>query len=120
MLQVPIKYKVTMAISNGRVEYGHSKAFYFYFVALIYKYFMQKKGYRHLWTNTIYKVLIGLDYSKLNNIELDGIDRSDYPDFCDAYISGGYYGNRRLTDTELDLLNEDRDFVYNAVQDYLY
>ena len=29
-----------------------------------------------------------LDYSKVHDIEVDGIDTRDYPDFCDAYITG--------------------------------
>ena len=30
-----------------------------------------------------------MDYQKINNIEVDGVDMSDYPDFCDAFIVGG-------------------------------
>ena len=26
-----------------------------------------------------------MDYKKIDNIEIDGIDTKDYPDFCDAY-----------------------------------
>ena len=28
-----------------------------------------------------------MDYKKIDNIEVDGIDTKDYPDFCDAYNS---------------------------------
>jgi len=28
-----------------------------------------------------------MDYSKITEIEIDGVDTSDYPDFVDAYIS---------------------------------
>ena len=66
-----------------------------------------------------------LDYSKVHDIEVDGIDTRDYPDFCDAYIAGatieledGTF--RDATDAELDELNEDSDFVYAAVENYLY
>lgn len=61
-----------------------------------------------------------LDYSKIEDIEVDGIDTRDYPDFCDAYISSATYKGREMTDAELDRLNEDSDFVYQAVQDKLY
>jgi hypothetical protein len=27
-----------------------------------------------------------MDYKKIDNIEIDGIDTKDYPDFSDAYI----------------------------------
>jgi len=46
-----------------------------------------------------------LDYSKIDNIKVDGIDYSDYPDFCDAYIASADYDGRAMTDEELDLLN---------------
>jgi len=66
-----------------------------------------------------------LDYSKVHDIEVDGIDTRDYPDFCDAFIAhatieleDGTF--RDATDAELDELNEDSDFVYAAVENHLY
>ena len=64
--------------------------------------------------------MIKLDYSKIDNIEVDGIDYADYPDFCDAYIASAYYDGREMTDEELDVLNDDSDFVYSAVENHLY
>lgn len=66
-----------------------------------------------------------LDYSKLADIEVDGIDTSDYPDFCDAYICGGSYKlsdgtYRDLTEAEIEELNDDGDFVYSQVESKLY
>lgn len=61
-----------------------------------------------------------LDYSKIEDVEVDGIDTRDYPDFTDAFISSATYKGREMTDAELDRLNEDSDFVYKAVQDRLY
>jgi hypothetical protein len=61
-----------------------------------------------------------LDYSKISDIEVDGIDMSDYPDFCDAYIVSASYEGRDMTDEELDLLNNDGQSVYDAVQNFLY
>ena len=49
-----------------------------------------------------------------NSIEIEGIDTSDYPDFCDAYISYAEFENGiQLDDDQLDVLNEDSDLVYN-------
>ena len=62
--------------------------------------------------------MIDLDYSKIKDIEIDGIDSRDYPDFCDAYISSATYEGRELTLDELD--NLDDDFVYNQVIDYIF
>ena len=61
-----------------------------------------------------------LDYSKISDVEVDGIDMSDYPDFCDSFISYAEYDGREMTDEELDTLNEDSDFVYSAVESHLY
>lgn len=62
----------------------------------------------------------GLDYTQIENIELDGIDTNDYPDFCDAYICSATYMGRDMTDAELDELNDDSDFVYECVQKHLF
>jgi hypothetical protein len=60
-----------------------------------------------------------MDYKKINNIKVDGIDTNDYPKFCDAFISSADYNGVEMTDKELDVLNEDSDFVYESVQNYL-
>jgi hypothetical protein len=63
---------------------------------------------------------VKLDYSLIDDIEVDGIDHGDAPDFCDAYISAASYDGRDMTEEELETLNEDRDYVYEAVMDRLY
>jgi len=60
-----------------------------------------------------------MDYKKIDNIEIDGIDTKDYPDFCDAYISSADYDGVPMTDEQLDELNEDGDYVYEHIMDYL-
>ena len=61
-----------------------------------------------------------IDYTKLENLEVEDIDPSDYPDFCDAYIGGAEIDGRKATDEELDELNDDRDFVYELVWERLF
>lgn len=68
---------------------------------------------------------MNLDLNKITDIEFGGIDHSDYPDYCDAYISQAFLGypsggTRELTESELDLLNDNRDFVYEKLMEYLY
>lgn len=63
---------------------------------------------------------IELDYDQIENIEMDGIDTSDYPDFCDAYICSATYMGRDMTEEELEVLNDDRDFVYEQTLRHLY
>ena len=60
-----------------------------------------------------------MDYKKIDNIEIDGIDTKDYPDFCDAYIVSADYDGVPMTDEQLDELNEDGDYVYEHIMDYL-
>lgn len=57
---------------------------------------------------------------KYIDIELDGINTKDYPDFCDAFISSANVlmdnGNiREATEKELDQLNQDSSYVYALV-----
>lgn len=61
-----------------------------------------------------------LDYSLIEDIQLDGIDMRDYPDFCDAFVCAATYDGREMTDEELDELNEDSEFVYAKVIERLF
>lgn len=63
---------------------------------------------------------IELDYSKIDNVFVGGIDMADYGDFCDAYIESADYDGREMTDEELHILNEDIQFVYEAVFSQIY
>lgn len=73
------------------------------------------KAYRRL-----VKHLTRLDYSKVTDIQVEGIDHSDCPDYCDAFISSASYKGKPMTDKQLDRLNEDSAFVYQAIHDTLY
>ena len=64
--------------------------------------------------------LIDIDYEYVTDIEFDGIDHSDAPGYCDAYISSACYHDIEMCDELLDKLNEDRDFVYDKLINYLY
>ena len=59
---------------------------------------------------------------KLTNIQLDGVDHNDSPDFVDAFIiSADHENGTPLTDIELDEVNNNYpDVVYQAVIDLLY
>lgn len=61
-----------------------------------------------------------MDLSKLEMIEVDGIDYKDYPDFCDAYISYAEINGKEVTEDQYDEINDDRDFVYSQVLNYIY
>ena len=61
-----------------------------------------------------------MDYKKIDNIEVGGIDHADAPDFCDAFIESADYNGKEMTDDQLDEINENGDFVYECVMNKLY
>jgi hypothetical protein len=61
-----------------------------------------------------------LDYSKITNIEFDGINHKDYPDYCDAYIANADYDGVEMTEEQLQLLNEDSMFVYDTLIETIF
>jgi hypothetical protein len=63
--------------------------------------------------------LYQLDYSKIKSIEFDGIDYTDAPDYCDAYIVSAEYDGEGMTEEQIESLNDDRDFVYQMLMEYL-
>ena len=53
-----------------------------------------------------------LNGKKVVNVEVDGVDTRDYPDYCDAYFSyAEYEDGTKLTDEELD------ELTYNNPED---
>ena len=61
-----------------------------------------------------------LDLTKISNIILKNIGFEDYPEFCDAYIAYADYDGREMDDDELDILNENYDFIYEAIMKQLF
>ncbi len=60
------------------------------------------------------------DLNYVDAIEVDGIDMSDYPDFCDAFISYAEYKGVEMTDEELEALNNMEGLVYDCVMNHLF
>ena len=61
-----------------------------------------------------------MDYKLIDNIEVDGIDTKDYPDFCDAFISNADYDGKEMTEKQLDTINEDGDFQHECIMNDLH
>jgi hypothetical protein len=63
-----------------------------------------------------------LNGKKVVDLEVDGVDSSDYPDFADAYFSGGCYEDGTpLTDDELiQLADLSGDVLYEMAYDSLH
>lgn len=70
--------------------------------------------------------IMNINLKDLSDIEIEGIDTKDYPDFCDAFVAGGLRKlkngkYRKLTEKECNYLSdEERDFVYEKVIKHLY
>ena len=58
-----------------------------------------------------------MDVTKIDDIEFDGVDYSDYPDFCDVVVvAATWKDGRDLTEAEIDqLMDEHDDFVYEKL-----
>lgn len=61
-----------------------------------------------------------LDYRLISNVELDGLDQKDYPDFVDAYINSADYNGEPMTEEQLNAINEDSDYVYAHIVEQGY
>ena len=63
-----------------------------------------------------------LNGRKVINIEIDGVDSRDYPDFSDAYFTYACYEDgTQLTDDELNkLADQNGDVLYEMAYDSLH
>ena len=62
-----------------------------------------------------------IDFKLIDNVIVDGIDYSDYPDFCDAYIAEADYNGEPMSDEMIEVLNYDyTDFVLEQVYSHLF
>jgi hypothetical protein len=69
------------------------------------------ENYPHLWEKL---------ENEIDNIEWDGIDHNDCPDYCDAYILFADRNGVPMSEDELDDLNEDRQLVHELLHKHLY
>lgn len=60
------------------------------------------------------------NYKLICDVEIDGIDYHDAPDFCDAYITSATYDGKPMSDDQLDQLNEDRAYLHEQVINTIY
>jgi hypothetical protein len=62
-----------------------------------------------------------IDVKKLDDVQVDGIDHRDYPDFCDAFLVYATYEGRELTEKELDEVQEENpEWFYEQVEKAIY
>jgi len=61
-----------------------------------------------------------MNYELIDNVEVAGINYNDAPDYVDAYIVSADYAGVPMTDEQLDEINEDSDFVYGEVMNWIF
>ena len=61
-----------------------------------------------------------MNVREITNVQFGGIDMSDYPKFCDAYIEYAEINGRPATEAELEDMMEDGEIFYNLLQDYIH
>jgi hypothetical protein len=62
-----------------------------------------------------------IDFSLIDNVVINGIDYSDYPDFCDAYIADADYNGEPMSEEMIEVLNYDyTDFILEQVYSRLF
>ena len=61
-----------------------------------------------------------IDIKKITNVIVEGVDFTDLPDLVDSFIVSADLDGVEMTDKQLDLLNENYDFVHEQALNSLY
>lgn len=60
---------------------------------------------------------MNIDINKIDNMEFEGVDFNDYPDFVDAFLAAADYDGKEMTDEQIDYVN---DTYYEFVNEQVY
>ena len=58
--------------------------------------------------------------NSITEVEVGGIDMTDYPKFCDAYIESALIDGVKATEAELEDLTEDSCFLYECIHNQIH
>lgn len=59
---------------------------------------------------------MNIDIKQIDNIVIEDLDFSDYPDFTNAYISSADHKGVEMTEEQINWVSDNHpDFVYEAV-----
>ena len=61
-----------------------------------------------------------VQYDKITNVIVQGIDMKDFPDFCDAYIESCDIDGIPATEEQLEFINQNGMFVHEKVWEALH
>ena len=56
-----------------------------------------------------------INFTDLENVEIEGVDARDYPDFCDAFIASADINGVALTNEELEQVQNDYPEYLNTM-----
>jgi hypothetical protein len=82
----------------------------------------EKQKYINVWEGrTGFKKRVKrINTSLVDVMDID-INTSDYPDFCDSFITEAvWHDGTLLIDEELEELNDDGDYLYAQIENHLY
>lgn len=64
---------------------------------------------------------MNIDIKKIDNMEFEGVDFRDYPDFVDAFLVAADYDGKEMTEEQIDYINDEYyDFVNEQVYDSIF
>ena len=64
---------------------------------------------------------MNIDIKKIDNMEFEGVDFRDYPDFVDAFLVAADYDGKEMTEEQIDYINDEyHEFVYEQVYDSIF
>jgi hypothetical protein len=63
---------------------------------------------------------MAFDYKKISNVVVSDIDHKDFPDFTDAFIDSADYDGLPMTEEQLNVLNDDKDYIYECIMEQIY
>ena len=65
--------------------------------------------------------MIKFDLNLIDDIEIDGIDMRDYPDFCDAFLLRATYKGKELSEDDLQYIQDSNlEWFYDQVWDTIH
>ncbi len=64
---------------------------------------------------------MNIDIKKIDNMEFEGVDFKDYPDFVDAFLVAADYDGKEMTEEQIDYINDEYyEFVNEQVYDSIF
>lgn len=60
-----------------------------------------------------------IDFSQVQDMEIEGVDTADYPKFCDAFVARCLYKGREATEEELEAITEQCEWLHELAYESL-